>query len=192
MADAADVLREAAEVHRRARRVLASHEVDAIMRRMAADIRARLGGSNPVVVAVMHGGVFTAVELCKHFDFPYEFAYVHVGRYGHALSGGEVEWHVKPQPRLAGRTILLVDDILDRGLTLAALESSVRALGVGDVRKAVFVVKDLDEPTARPRVDFVGCHVEDVYVFGCGMDYKGYWRGLPELLAAPPEPGRSA
>ncbi len=178
-----DAAAEAAGVRRRARRLLSAAEVDATLARMAAEIGPALGAANPVVVAVMNGGAFTAVELCRAFDFPYEFAYVHVSRYRDALTGGELEWHVEPQPRLAGRTILLVDDILDRGLTLAALERSLRALGVGDIFKAVFVVKDLDPEPVRPAVDFVGTHVEDAYVFGCGMDYKGYWRGLPELMA---------
>jgi hypoxanthine phosphoribosyltransferase len=158
---------------------------------MAAEIGFRLAAANPVVVAVMHGGVFTAVELCRRFDFPYEFAYVHVSRYHKGLTGGELEWHVEPQPSLAGRTILLVDDVLDGGVTLAALERQVARLGVGEVYKAVFVVKDLERPHVRPNVDFVGVHVDDVYVFGCGMDYKGYWRGLPELLAVAAEPGGS-
>jgi hypoxanthine phosphoribosyltransferase len=179
---------EAAAVRHAAERLLSAADVDAALRRMAGEIRFRLAAANPVVVAVMHGGVFTAVELCRRFDFPYEFAYVHVSRYRDELTGGELEWHVEPQPHLAGRTILLVDDILDGGVTLAALERSVRALAVGEVYKAVFVVKDIVPPRPRPEVDFVGVHIDDVYVFGCGMDYKGYWRGLPELLAVTADP----
>jgi hypoxanthine phosphoribosyltransferase len=174
---------EAAAVRRGARRLLGAAAVSAAIDRMAAEIGARLAAANPVVVAVMHGGVFTAVELCRRFDFPYEFAYVHLGRYGAGLSGGELEWHVEPKPSLAGRTILLVDDVLDGGVTLTALEDALAPLDVGAVYKAVLVVKDLEPPRPRPAVDFVGVHVGDVYVFGCGMDYKGYWRGLPELLA---------
>ncbi|HEU4618445.1 MAG TPA: hypoxanthine-guanine phosphoribosyltransferase [Gammaproteobacteria bacterium] len=188
MAPTPDLAEEAAVVRRAARRLLTAAEVDAAMRRMAEEIAARLQKANPVVVAVMHGGVFTAVELCRRFDFPYEFAYVHVSRYGRELTGGDLEWHVEPRPSLAGRTILLVDDVLDGGVTLAAIERSVRALGVGEVFKAVFVVKDFERPRSRPAVDFVGVHVDDVYVFGCGMDYKGYWRGWPELLALAQEP----
>lgn len=178
---------EAAAVRRRARRLLAAAEVDAAIDRMAGEVAERLARANPVVVAVMHGGVFTAVELCRRFDFPYEFSYVHVSRYGVELHGGALEWHVEPKPSLAGRTVLLVDDILDGGVTLAALEAALASLGAAAVHTAVLVVKDHDRRSLSPGVDFVGVHVEDVYVFGCGMDYKGYWRGLPELLAVAPE-----
>lgn len=178
-----DLLAEAVTVRRDARRLLSADEVSATMDRMAQSITARLADRNPLVVAVMHGGVFTAVELCRRFDFPYEFAFVHASRYGRELTGGELHWHVEPEPRWAGRTVLLVDDILDAGITLAALSTALRDLGIVETLTAVFAVKDLVRPVDRPGADFSGTMIEDVYVFGCGMDYKGYWRGLPELLA---------
>ncbi|HEX7081914.1 MAG TPA: hypoxanthine-guanine phosphoribosyltransferase [Gammaproteobacteria bacterium] len=178
-----DRLADAVEARRRARRLLSAPEVDAVYDRMAGDIAALLAGANPVVVAVMHGGVFTAIELCRRFEFPYDFAYVHPTRYGHELTGGELDWKVEPKPELKGRTVLIVDDILDGGVTLGELERSMRSLGIERLYKAVFAIKALARPAVRPSVDFEGVHVEDVYVFGCGMDYRGYWRGLPELLA---------
>jgi hypoxanthine phosphoribosyltransferase len=174
---------DAVEARRRARVLLTAEEVAATIERMAGEVAAALREKNPVVVAVMHGGMFTAVELCRHFDFPYEFAYVHLSRYGDGLHGGDIEWLVRPKPQLAGRSVLLVDDILDAGVTLTALHDSLRARGVGETFTAVFAVKALRQSGERPSADFVGTTVEDVYVFGCGMDYKGYWRGLPELLA---------
>src|SRR5690606_14166675 len=115
--------------------------------------------------------------------FPYEFAYVHATRYGNTLKGGLLEWHVEPRPELEGRSVLVVDDILDAGVTLAALERALEERRVAAVYKAVFAVKSLRRPVERPAVDFAGAEVADVYVFGCGMDYRGYWRGVPELLA---------
>ena len=176
-------LAEAVAARRNARRVLSASQVSAVYDRMSGAIAQRLADANPVVVAVMNGGVFTAIELCRRFDFPYDFAYVHATRYGNRLTGGELDWHVEPKPELKGRTVLIVDDILDVGVTLAALERSMRALGIGALYKAVFAVKRLKRVVERPRVDFEGVGVEDAYVFGCGMDFKGYWRGLPELLA---------
>jgi hypoxanthine phosphoribosyltransferase len=177
------LLSEVVEVRRTARRLMSAAAVTATFERMGRDIAARLSDANPVVLAVMHGGAFTAVELCRQFDFPYEFAYVHLTRYGNGLTGGDLEWLVEPKPQLAGRAILLVDDILDEGVTLAALQASLAKLGVGKISTAVFAVKNVARRLDRPQADFVGTSVEDVYVFGCGMDYKGYWRGWPELLA---------
>lgn len=183
MAESDPRLDEAIAAKRGARRLLSADEVAAVYDRMASSIAAELSGSNPVVLAVMHGGVFTGVELCRRFDFPYEFAYVHVTRYENRLEGGALDWRVEPQSELEGRTVLVVDDILDVGLTLAALEKALAERNVARLYKAVFAVKELARPVDRPSVDFAGTRVPDVYVFGCGMDYRGYWRGWPELLA---------
>jgi len=182
-------LEDAIAARRDARVLLTAEEVSAIYDRMAQSIADVAADSNPVVLAVMHGGVFTAVELCKRFDFAYEFGYVHATRYAGGLTGGALDWHVGPPPGLDGRTVLVVDDILDEGLTLAALEQALREQRVAALYKAVFAVKNLRRPIDRPTVDWAGTEVPDVYVFGCGMDYRGYWRGVPELLAVAPKDG---
>ncbi len=167
----------------RARRIASAEEVEQALARMAEEIGAVLRDASPVVLAVMQGGAFAAVGLCRHFRFPYEFDYVHVSSYGHALEGGALEWHVRPRAALEGRAVLVVDDVLDRGTTLAALSAALRDIGVARLCTAVLVVKQPAKPVERPPVDFVGLRAGDAYLFGCGMDYKGFWRGLPELYA---------
>jgi len=93
-------------------------EVMRAINRMVAAATSRLKHANPVVLAVMHGGAFTAIEMSKRFDFPHEFDYVHVTRYGSGVAPGELTWRVRPSVELKGRTVLVVDDILDRGHTL--------------------------------------------------------------------------
>src|SRR5690606_25663846 len=117
---------DAVKVRRSARVLLSASDVAAIYDRMAASITPALAERDPIVLAVMNGGVFTAIELCKRFDFPYEFAYVHATRYANTTAGGTLDWHVEPRPELEGRAVLVVDDILDAGLTLAALERALR------------------------------------------------------------------
>jgi len=151
--------------------------------RMAAEATSRLKHTNPVVLAVMHGGAFTAVEMCKRFDFPHEFDYVHVTRYSGGVAPGELTWRVRPSADLAGRTVLVVDDILDRGHTLRALKAELTRVGVAKQYTAVLVEKRVANAGRRPRVDFSGLTIDDVYVFGCGMDYSGYWRELRGLYA---------
>ena len=181
------VLAEAIAARRDATCVLSAAEAAAVYDRMAAEVTVRVAAANPVMLAVMNGGAFTAVELARRLDFPFEFAYVHATRYGDALRGGELHWRVEPAAELAGRTVLLVDDILDEGLTLAALDAALRERGVARVVSAVFAEKRLSKPRERPAVDIAGTEIDDLYVFGCGMDYRGYWRGLPELLAVRPD-----
>jgi hypoxanthine phosphoribosyltransferase len=150
---------------------------------MAAELSPQLADKNPVVLAVMTGGVFATVELCRHFAFPHEFGYVDLTRYGRRTTGGKLVWRVRPSTALAGRTVLIVDDILDRGQTLRALKAELRRVGVARAYTAVLVVKNVLPGRSRPRVDAAGLSVEDVYVFGSGMDYRGYWRELRGIYA---------
>jgi hypoxanthine phosphoribosyltransferase len=167
---------------RTARRLYSARDVARALDRMAAELTPVLQHANPVVLAVMHGGAFTALELCKRFRFPYEFDYVHVTRYRGATRGGGVTWLVRPSRALAGRTVLVVDDILDHGKTLHALDRELERIGVDKRLSAVLVVKRV-ALASRPSVTVTGLTVDDVYVFGSGMDYRGYWRGLAGIYA---------
>ena len=177
---------DALAVLRRARRIASAREIASALERMAEEITADLAGADPVVLAVMHGGAFAAVELCRRLRFPYELDFVHVTRYARGTRGGEIEWRVRPSAELTGRTVLVVDDVLDRGHTLRALGAELEKVGVARQRTAVLVVKRLASAPARPKVDYRGVEAGDVYLFGCGMDYRGYWRGLPALYALAP------
>lgn len=173
----------AVDVRRGARRLFSARDVGRALDRMAAELTPRLEHANPVVLAVMHGGAFAALELCKRFAFPHEFDYVHVTRYRGETRGRDLEWRVRPSPALAGRTVLVVDDILDHGTTLRALDAELERIGVAKQLHAVLVVKQLARRRSRPRVAVSGLSVADVYVFGSGMDYRGYWRGLAGIYA---------
>ena len=168
-------------MRRTARRVYSAREVARALDRMAAELTPHLEHTNPVVLAVMHGGAFTAIELCKRFSFPHEFDYLHVTRYSGDTRGGNLTWLVRPSPALAGRTVLLVDDILDHGKTLRAIDAELERTGVAKQLTAVLVVKRL--ALKRPSVTVSGLAVDDVYVFGSGMDYRGYWRSLAGIYA---------
>ena len=150
---------------------------------MVAEATTKLKHENPVVLAVMRGGVFTAVEMCRRFTFPHEFDYVHVTRYGGGVAPGELKWRKRPSAKLKGRTVLVVDDILDRGHTLRALQAELTRVGVAKQYTAALVVKHVAKVARRPHIDFAGVTVDDVYVFGCGMDYFGYWRELRGIYA---------
>jgi hypoxanthine phosphoribosyltransferase len=166
-----------------AEKLFSAEAVAAALDRMATEIAASLGDADPVVLAAMNGGAFAAVELCRRFRFPYEFDYVHATRYGESVTGGALEWRVDADSALRGRAVLLVDDVLDRGITLAALQSRLAAIGAARWETAVLVRKHLPDASGRPPVDYVGLEAGDRYLFGCGMDYAGYWRGLPEIYA---------
>ncbi|GAB4172674.1 MAG: hypoxanthine-guanine phosphoribosyltransferase [Rhodocyclaceae bacterium] len=150
--------------------------------RVAAAITRELGGLDPLVLSVMGGAVVFTGHLLPRLRFPLDFDYVHVTRYAGATAGGALRWIATPRTPVLGRTVLLVDDILDEGVTLAAIRDKVLALGARSCHAAVLADKDLGRPKPA-RADFVGLRVPDRYVFGFGMDVRGAWRNLPEIYA---------
>jgi hypoxanthine phosphoribosyltransferase len=178
-------------IRRTAREFRTAEQVREAIDRMASQIAADLARKRPLVVAVMHGGAFAAVHLCARFDFPHEFDYRHVGRYGAGLSGGELTWIVRPKATYGGRVILLVEDVVDKGLTLTAVQAEIERIGVAELRTAVLVSKTGHSNNPLPKVDYVGLQAGPDYLFGCGMDYKGYWRNLPSLFVVDADRGAS-
>jgi len=170
-----------------ARVVCDRNEVTAAIDRVSVRISARLRHADPVVLCVLQGGFMYHAALCARFAFPMQAGYLHVGRYGDHTSGGALEWHSRPSLPLAGRSVLVVDDILDQGATLAAVLDGVREQGAEEVLSTVLVDKQLNDPPPRPNVDFVALTCPDEYLFGYGMDVSGYWRNLPEIYALSPE-----
>jgi len=162
--------------------VASADAVQGVIDRLADDITYALSGEFPLVLAVMGGAVVFAGQLLTRLGFPLEFDYLHVTRYRGSTQGGEMEWRVLPGQNVVGRTVLVLDDILDEGETLAAIRDKLLHMGATRVWSAVLTNKD--NGLAKPiRADFVGLDVPNRYVFGCGMDAYGLWRNLQAIYA---------
>ena len=157
-------------------------EVQSCLDRMCTEITARLAAECPLVMPVMGGAVVFAGQLLPRLRFPLEFDYLHVTRYRGKTKGEALEWVVMPRQSVHGRVVLVLDDILDEGETLAAIRDKLVEMGARQVYCAVLADKDngLEKPI---RADFVGLRVPDRFVFGCGMDAYGWWRNLPAIYA---------
>jgi len=166
-----------------AERIASPAEVAAAFDRLAGAISTRLAGREPVLVAVLEGGRMPAGEISRRLAIPHVNDTLRVGRYGRGAEGGELRWHALPETPLAGRSVLVVDDILDEGVTLAAVANHCREAGAREVLTCVLTVKDLPDRAAPFSPDFCGLLVPDRYIVGCGMDYQGRWRELPGLYA---------
>ncbi len=166
----------------RSEEVVSADEVQAALGRMAVEITARLAGSHPLVITVMNGGQVFAGQLLPRLSFALDCSYVHVRRYGRETSGGELVWIAGPHDSVTGRTVLLLDDILDEGRTLAAIRARLVELGAREVLLAAFALKERATP-AEVEADFIGVRVPDRFVFGFGMDLGGLWRNLPSIRA---------
>jgi len=173
---------EAAKVLAEADMLVSPAECAAATARVARELKAKLDGELPLVLAVMGGATVFAGQLLPLLDFPLEFDYIHVSRYGDKLSGGKLNWTVEPKESVHGRTVLVLDDILDEGETMAAIRERVLALGAAKFYSVVFCEKLIHKPKPM-KPDFLGVTVPDRYVFGYGMDVSGLWRNLPAVYA---------
>jgi hypoxanthine phosphoribosyltransferase len=165
-----------------AERLFDADELAAAVSRVAAGITADLGGRFPLVLSVMGGAVVFTGHLLPLLDFPLDFDILKVSRYGLNTGGGDITWALKPRTAVQGRVVLVLDDILDEGETLAAIRTVLLGEGAAAVYSAVMT--DKDHGRAKPIVpDYVGITVPNRYVFGYGMDVHGLWRNLPEIYA---------
>lgn len=173
-----------------ARQVLATaqclydqQQVAAALDRLALQIEQTLADKNPLVLTVMNGGLIPAGHLLTRLNIPLQMDYLHASRYRGKTCGGELNWLVKPEQDLSGRTVLIIDDILDEGITLQKILEYCHAQQAETVYSCVLVEKLHERKSNCPRADFIGLQVDDVYVFGFGMDYKGYLRNAPGIYA---------
>lgn len=162
--------------------IYTAEDVNVAIHAMATAIQQDYVDKNPLVITVMNGGMIFAGQLLPLLRFPLECDYLHVSRYGLALQGNALKWIAMPQADVNGRHILLLDDILDEGHTLAAIKHKLLDMGATSVACAVLSNKHITK-TKPINADYIGLNLPDRYVFGCGMDIAGAWRNLPAIYA---------
>ena len=155
-------------------------QVSEAVDRLGRDITQQLGHQFPVVLAVMGGAAVFIGQLLPKLAFPLEFGAIEVTRYNNDIQGREISWRLAPRDNVRDRVVLVVDDILDEGVTLAAIHKRLKEMGARTVLSCVFADKEIGRE--RPvSADFVGVRVPNRYVFGFGMDAYGLWRNLPGI-----------
>ena len=173
---------KALDLLKHAELIASSEKVSETLTQLADEITRALSDTHPLVLSVMGGAVVFTGQLLPKLSFPLDFDYIHVTRYGNNTQGGLLDWKVMPRENVAGRTVLVLDDILDEGHTLAAIREKVLSLGASAFYSAVFTDKQIGKP--KPiQADFVGMTLPNRYVFGFGMDVQGAWRNLPAIYA---------
>ncbi len=183
-----DIPKKIREVSKKATCLYTANEVEAALDRMAIKIHDEMKDKNPVILCVMIGGMVPMGNLLPRLDFPLEVDYVHATRYRGEIKGGELHWKVKPSISLTNRTVLIVDDILDGGVTLRGIVDYVNGCDAKEVYTAVMLDKHHKRvENGLENADFVGLVAEDHYVFGYGMDYNEYLRNAPGIYMVAPE-----
>lgn len=159
-------------------------QIHAALDDMAAKITHQLKDENPLILCVMIGALVPTGHLLTRLNFPLEVDYIHATRYRGTTRGGDLHWLVEPRQSLEGRTVLIIDDIMDGGLTLAAIIDYCHQAKAKAIYSAVMVNKIRPrEPGVTCEPDFFGVQTEDRYLFGFGLDYEEYHRNAPGIYA---------
>ncbi len=172
------------EIHKKATCIYSKNEVDEALDRMAQEMSARLSNSDPVFLCVLLGGIVPLGNLLPRLDFQLEINYIHVSSYGLKNKVGDLHWKAEPTIDLFGRTVVVVDDILDTGTTLKAATDYCKMKGAKEIFTAVLL--DKRKPRKEGGVeeaDFKALTIEDKFVYGYGLDYSEYLRNAPGIYA---------
>ncbi len=176
------MLKEINAIQAHADLLVNEQQIAVAIEHIAEQINSLLADRNPLVLCVLNGGLVFTGQLLPKLTIPLTLDSINVSRYHNKTSGGAIEWINTPQTSIKDRTILIVDDILDEGITLAALYEYCLAHGATSIYSAVLVNKLLGH--SKPiYADFIGLNLENRYLFGYGMDYKGYLRNAPGIYA---------
>ncbi|MEO1946414.1 MAG: hypoxanthine-guanine phosphoribosyltransferase [Methylophilaceae bacterium] len=170
------------QYRRGAEMLYSEQDVSSAILSIATALNAVYQDEPPIVLSVMNGATYFTGQLLSHLDFPLELDYVHATRYQGGVEGKNVRWIVKPKAEVKNRSVVVLDDILDEGVTLQSIVDACHALGAKQVEVAVLVDKALNK-TKPLTADYVGITAPNRYLFGCGMDINGWWRNLPAIYA---------
>lgn len=174
---------EVRKIYHEAERLYSNEEVQSALDIMASDIERDFADKLPVVLPVMAGAIIITGHLMTRLSFPLEINYIHATRYANDTKGGDISWLAKPTIDLKGRAVIVLDDILDEGLTLEKIVEYCQSEGASEVACAVLIDKKHERKKGSLQANYVGLEIEDRYIFGYGMDYKGYLRNADGIYA---------
>lgn len=179
-----ETLKKIVSIQEKAECLYDINQINQALDRMAAEITVELKDKNPLILCVMIGALVPTGHLVTRLQFPLEIDYIHVTRYRGAVRGGDLHWLVEPRQSLTGRTVLIVDDIMDGGLTLSAIIDYCKQEKAAEVYSAVMVSKNRTrEPGVNFEPDFVGVKTKDLFLYGFGLDYEEQLRNAPGIYA---------
>jgi hypoxanthine phosphoribosyltransferase len=157
-------------------------EIKTVIKNIADQVNQTIKTEDLYVLCVMNGALIFAGQLLPRLEKNIQYSYIHATRYAASLTGGPIHWLVKPPIDIEGKTVLILDDILDEGITLREIAATCLAMKAKAIYTAVLFDKEITkEKSYFP--NFIGLKVPNRFVFGYGLDCKGLGRNLPHLYA---------
>ena len=177
---------EIKQVQQTATTVFSRQQISGAVSDIANKVNQHFSDEPVLAICVLNGGLIFAGQLLSQLTMPLQQDYIHASRYNNQTEGAQLQWKALPQNSLKNQNILLIDDLIDQGHTLEAINNHCLEQGANSVCTAVLLEKDGCRETTF-QADFIGLTAPPLYLFGCGMDYKGYLRNCSEILAVDPK-----
>lgn len=157
-----------------------AREIDTIITGMAEQINRDYAGKNPLFLAVLNGAFIFAADLIRKVTVPCEVSFVKFASYSGMVTTHKVKELIGVNEALAGRHVIIVEDIVDTGITMDKLISDIHSKSPASVKLACFCFK----PAAFQKkfgIDYLGMSIPNEFIVGYGLDYDGFGRNLPEI-----------
>lgn len=178
-----EIINDIEQVLNEAELLYSKEQVEDALDKMAEEITQKLSETNPLLLCVMTGGIVPTGMLLPRLNFPLQLDYIHATRYQGETSGRNIQWLRSPHIPVKERVVLIIDDILDKGITLSCIIEECKKEGAEKIYSAVLVDKQTTREAEIAEAEFHGLRVPDRYVFGYGMDYKDYLRNGSGIYA---------
>lgn len=147
---------------------------------VADKINAELADKNPLFVCVLNGAFMFAADLMKRITIPCQISFVKVASYSGTQTTGSVKQLIGLNEDVKGRTVVLIEDIVDTGITIDGLAKQVESMGAADVKIATMLFKpESCRPDIKP--SYIGMNIPNAFIVGYGLDYDGYGRNLKDI-----------
>jgi len=161
-------------------------EIQAAVRKVAEQINHDITEKNPVFICVLNGAFMFAGDLMKNVNMPCEITFVKLSSYDGLYTSGVVKEIIGLNESVVGRNVVVVEDIVDTGITMERILSSLRAKGANEIRVATFLQKP-DALQCDIKIDYVAMKIPNDFIVGYGLDYDGYGRNLKDIYTVVPE-----
>lgn len=155
-------------------------EILAAVKSVANQINADLGGSNPLFICVLNGAFMFASDLLKEINFPCEITFIKLSSYEGLYTSGSVKEIIGLNESVVGRNVVVVEDIVDTGITMERIIESLIAKGAKNIHVATFLHKP-DALQRKIKIDYIAMKIPNDFIVGYGLDYEGYGRNLKNI-----------
>ena len=159
---------------------ISAEEIDFAIAKMASQVEADFGDDTPVFIGVLNGAFMVVSDFMKHYKKPCEVSFIKLSSYEGTSSTSEIKELIGLNQDLSGRTVVIIEDIVDTGNTIEGLKAMFKKQNVKHFKIATLFFKP-DAYKKDIKIDYVGIRIPDKFIVGFGLDYDGLGRNLPEV-----------